>query len=284
MPRVPAPPAAGDPGTSLYAPGVTPSALAYDVVSRRFVIAEAHTRTLQVVDERSQRVVRFVGSGWTDLFRTTAIDIDVRQGILWAVGSQDGDGSSVGTTAVQRLQLVSGRLLDTVPLQKTAGPAAFSDVAVTRDGTVVVLDSLGGRIYRLRPQARSLEQVTKLDVADAVSAAPASSAVIYVAHRTGVLRVDVASGTSAPVQAGEAVSLNGIERIRWHGGEIFGIQRTPDGHLGVTRIRLDTAGRRATAMSILDRAASSAAAIMNGLFYYARHEAGGTTLRGIQLK
>jgi hypothetical protein len=152
------------------------------------------------------------------------------------------------------------------------------------DGTVVVLDSAGGRIYRLRPRGRSLERAIAFNVTDTASLAPASSSVVYVSHPEGVIRIDLATAASSNVRAARGVTLKGLRRIRWHQGDLLGIQQSADGTLSAVRIRLDAAGQRALALSIIDRAASTAATIMNDAFYYAGRDGDTTTVRAVPLK
>ncbi|MGE3190393.1 MAG: hypothetical protein AB7N90_11970, partial [Vicinamibacterales bacterium] len=72
------------------------------------------------------------------------------------------------------------------------------------------------------------------------------------AHRDGVSRVEVRTGTAAPLTAPEGAALGGIERLRRHGTELIGVQVRPDGARRVVRLALDAAGRAVTGVRVVD--------------------------------
>jgi hypothetical protein len=115
-------------------------------------------------------------------------------------------------------------------------PARLGDVAVTPNGTVLVLDTIGRRILRLRPATHKLTALATLDV-DATSLAPIDDRTAYVAHSAGLTRVDISTGAMAPVAGSGDVQLAGFERVRWTGNSLVGIQHLADGTRRAVRIR-----------------------------------------------
>ena len=225
-----------------------PAGIAYDEVSRRFLFGDTRGRRLFVVGEGSSRTVDLVRGDAAGFHDVTAIEIDGRRGDLW-VTSTAADRSAA---AIHRLQLISGRALATVPAP-AATTVALSDLAVAGNGTVLVLDSGARRVLRLSPGAKSLETMLSLDLVDPVSLAVTSSdRAAYIAHATGVARVDLQQRTLREVTAAGGVTLAGFERIRWHRDSLVGIQRLPDGRRGLTVVQLDRAGTRATASRVID--------------------------------
>ena len=107
-------------------PRFTPAGLAYDAVSRRFVVGDRQGRKLAVVDEFSQHVANLAGAQTSGFGEIAAIEIDPRQGDLWVVSS---DGTR---TSLHKLQLISGRLLSTYPIAEELAPASLGDVAMAR--------------------------------------------------------------------------------------------------------------------------------------------------------
>ena len=150
-------------------PQFTPAGLAYDAVSRRFVVGDRQGRKLAVVDEFSQHVANLAGAQTSGFGEIAAIEIDARQGELWVVSS---DGSR---TSLHKLQLISGRLLSTYrsPEARAGEPG---DVAVAPTGTVLALDTAGHRLFRLPPRATALELAVTLPDSGPVSIAPAEAA------------------------------------------------------------------------------------------------------------
>ena len=68
-------------------PQFTPAGLAYDAVSRRFVVGDRAGRKLAVVDEFSQHVANLAGAQTSGFGDIAAVEIDARQGNLWVVSS-----------------------------------------------------------------------------------------------------------------------------------------------------------------------------------------------------
>src|SRR6266545_40319 len=68
----------------------TAAGLAYDAVSRRFIVADRRARRLAVVDEFSRHVSNLASAQSAGFGDIAAIEIDPRQGDLWVLSS---DGS-----------------------------------------------------------------------------------------------------------------------------------------------------------------------------------------------
>jgi hypothetical protein len=254
--------------------GLDPIGLAHDGVSRRFVIADRLAPRLVVVDEVSRHVVPFVSaetSGFLD--ELTAVAIDARRGDLW-VASASADGSS----ALHMLQLVSGRALREVKAPADGGPFRFVALAVARDGTIVALDGAGSRVCRLRPGARSLDVVTRVDGGGLTAVTAAEAGIVYVAGATGLWRVGLASRKAERVRG--SVALDGVDSLAWRAGALLGVQRKGDGYV-VVRVELDASGERARSRTVLATADRPAVgALGDGLFYYLS----GQTIRRVRVR
>ncbi len=277
MPVVPAPSRSPlNVEEALRVPGaaLTPTGLAYDSVSGRFVVGDGPKRKLQVIDERSRHVIDLVGSGSAGFYDITALEIDPHRGDLWVVSADDqvADAGRQSGTALHKLQLISGRPLSLLPVPDDLKPARFADVAVTARGTVFVLDSVGARIFRLAAGRSSMAVAITLGLKGPTSLGPAGDRLIYVAHTEGVACVDLTARTVRAVTGSKKVPLTGLERIRWERNALVGIQRTTDGGRRAVRVRLSSSGRRALAVEILDAdvpmAHPTAAALSGDVFYF----------------
>jgi hypothetical protein len=258
------------------ASATTPAGIAYDGVSRRFIVGDRDGRKLTVVDEFSQHVANLASAQSAGFGNIAALEIDPRQGNLWVVSS---DASSADITAgsaaaarttLHKLQLISGRVLQSFALPDGLGAARFADVAVTADSTVLVLDDSGQRIFRLRPKATDLELAASLKERPS-TIAPAPDALVYVATAEGIAVVDLSSKAVTPLTAATGVDLAGMLRLRWHKGSLVGIQQRDSSYRAV-RMTLDSRGRRATRQQILDASLPTsdptAATIAAGVLYY----------------
>ena len=279
----PPPPAVG--GTSLRSQdafrligtGLSPRGLAYDAVSSRFVVADLVEQKLVVIDERSQHVIDLVRASSAGFYEITALESDGQRGDLWVVSvSAQGADATAGATALHRLQLVSGRPLDTVAVPDALKPARFTDVVVTAGGSVFVLDSSGRRIFRLQKDTHSLVVAATLKVDTPTSLATVDERVLYVAHADGVVRVDVSTGDVAQLRAPAAVSLTGFERIRWKRNALIGIQTMMDGSRRAVSIRVS--GGRAVAAEVVQANVEmfdpTAATVSGSDFYFLTRQQG----------
>ena len=249
-----------------------PAGLAYDSVSHRFIVGDRRERKLSVIGERSQRIWNLVGAESGGFGEIGSLAIDARQGDLWVASTSSDD--AIGAR-LHKLQLISGRILLTAKLVPGVPPARFADVAVTPQSAVFVLDDRGGRIFRLNHsvlRTTELELVFMLDALAPASIAPASEVVVYVAHADGISRVDLEGKAARALNATGDINLTGFAWIRWHRGNLVGVQKSAEGKYRIARIRLDGRGSSATRLEVLERDVSmtspSSAAIAGDVLYY----------------
>jgi hypothetical protein len=256
----------------------TPAGLAYDRVSNRFIVGDSDARKLTVVDEGSQRVANLAGAQSAGFGSIAALEIDVREGDLWVVSSPPAGsappaaGAPSAAAILHKLQLISGRVLYAVALDPEFGEARFTDIAVTAGSSALVLDAAGRRVFVAQPGSRRLALALQLDVAEPSSLAPESESLVYIAHREGLIRADLAARRARPVTASAEVTIGGLTRVRWHRGTLVGVQASGDGTHRIVRLKLDRSGRRVTALEVLDRSLQmrdpTAAALSGDRFFY----------------
>ena len=258
----------------------TPAGLAYDGVSRRFIVGDRLVRKLAVVDEFSHHVANLASAQSTGFGDIAALEIDPRLGNLWVVSNDapirepdGGDGTVAGgRPTLHKLQLVSGRGLTSYNVADRLGAARLADVAITTNGTVLVLDTVGHRLLRPAGQGPSLELAAPLPDVVATSIAPASSDLVYVANEAGIVAVNLSTRRSAAVKAAKGVDISRIARFRWYKGALVGLQQTDDGTYRAIRIAVGRNGTTATAVNVLEPSlatpAPDAATISGGTLYY----------------
>lgn len=244
----------------------TPNVMAYDAVSARFIVADAESDVLRVVSEHSGNATNLVSAGWSGGSRVTGAAIDRRTGDMWV--SAAGENGAV----LHRMQLVSGRLLQSIPsgADTTASdetkPSSFTALAATPDG-VYVLDAGAGQILLLAPKSTSWRVVAPLpDDLDVLSMAHAGSA-LYVSHARGLLRVDLTSRSHQPVTSAKDLDMTRLHALAWRRNTLVAIQDLAEGPR-VVRLRLNARGSAVTSRTMVDSAAATAGASAGDTYYF----------------
>ena len=222
--------------------------LAYDPVSRRFVIGDALGRKLIVVgvgSENANDMVRADSAGFGEI---VALEIDEKRGDLWVVSGGEGEGAS----ALHRLQLVSGRPLKTFRAAPSIGPTRLTALAVQASGAVLALDGGASRLVELATGSSDITVVMPLKLSGAASLAAGENGIVYIAHDAGVARVDLRTKMLAAVSAPKGLDLRGFETIRAHRNGLIGLQTTAAGPKQLVRLELDAAGRAVRRAVVID--------------------------------
>jgi hypothetical protein len=237
--------------------------LGYDLVSRRILFGDRTGRKLVVVSEGSNHPLDLVRADSAGFKEISALEIDDKRGDLWVTSAADDNGA--GT--LHRLQLVSGRPLRSFRVPPSKTPVDLADVAITRGGTVLVLDAASGTILQLRPGAEAIERVMHVDVKGPVSlAAGSEEGIAYLAHRHGVSRLDLRGRSASTVSAPKNTSLAGLDQIRWHRNALIGIT-SEAGSTRIVRFELNAnerSVRRATTIEASAPLVAHAAVTISG--------------------
>ena len=134
--RSPAPaPGRSKSGPLTFTTILTPTAMAYDAVSKRYVIADRDAHRVAIVDENTGQVSTLAGAQ-AALGEIGGIAIDPAQGDLWVISSMD------NTPKLHRLQLISGRVVSAVPVSGLKSPIV--GLTYVRGSGLVAADSSGG--------------------------------------------------------------------------------------------------------------------------------------------
>jgi hypothetical protein len=248
-------PSAPEPEFSFDAPSQATSGLAYDGVSRRWLMSDRSTAGLLVIDEISHHVVPLVSRAGAGFYEDlTAFRIDARRGDLWVVSARE-DGEHV-ESVLHKLQLVSGRPIFDVPAA-SLGDVRLVDVAVDQSGDVYALDAAQSRILRLRPGTRVLEVVTRTTVASPTAFDVVDDRTAFVAGSAGITRVDLSTGRASLLKSGGA--LRDVSALDAAGGSLFLLQQSSDG-ARLVRCTLDATGRAIASTRVVDSATAIARA------------------------
>lgn len=228
----------------LSSPVFQVSALTYDAVSARWLMADRDGRKIRVLGDGFDAPVDLVRAESAGFGAVTAVDIDRSRGDLWVASGQDAVGAAGG---LHRLQLVSGRPLQTIappPEQQPWHPVALH---VTRAGVVTADEQ--GRVWLVSPGGTSLRRVATVPARSALTmtAAPGRDDAVLVASTAKVFTVALDTGRVTEVTAAVEGALAGIEQMAtWH-DRVVVIQRDGDGRRYLAHWRLSPRGRQATA-------------------------------------
>lgn len=227
----------------------SPAGLAYDSVSRRFLVGERFERKLIVVGDGATHADDLVRSDSAGFAEISAMDVDARRGDLW-VASMAAAG---GGAALHKLQLVSGRPLKTFPIDADLQPVQFVDLVTTGTSTVLVLDAAGSRLFVLRPGESAIKTFVALNAHNVTSVtAGGDDGTAYVADEGGILRVDLRARTASVVAPPKRVSLGHLERIRWYRNTLIAVEADANGARRIVRVNLNPAGRAVTRVTPLE--------------------------------
>jgi hypothetical protein len=256
-----------------------PGGLAYDAASQRLLFGDVTGRRLFVVGDGSDRTMDLIRADSAGFDDVTAIAVDAKRGDLWVASSATGGTGG----AVHRLQLVSGRALAKLPVPGQE-LMRLSDLTVTGDGTVLILDGATPRVFVRRPGATTIELLMPLTAPGPVSITTSDDGrFAYVAHREGITRIEVSSRRATALDAAKDITLAGIEFIRWHRDALIGSQVQPDGSRGLVRLRLNRDHAAVNQATLIDDPAFSgggaAFATISGdeLYYVVAEGAGNQT-------
>ena len=194
-----------------------PTALAYDAVSKRYLIADRTARRVAVIDESSGHVATLAGTQ-AALGEIAGIAIDPTQGDLWVVSATP-EG-----TRLHRLQLISGRVISTVPVSGAQAPLV--GLTFVRGTGLVTADS-SGTVWRVSARG-ALERLTELEYGPRILTSD-SAGRIYVSpggSRVARFPADSSAGTrevltlpdDAAVEGGIAIVANRLHFLALRDG------------------------------------------------------------------
>lgn len=261
---------------------VEPVGLAYDSASRRFVVGDRHANKLFVADDVFKRVNDLIGAASGGFGAVSGVEIDTRRGDLWV--SSNGDE---GRSSLHKLQLVSGRVLSTLHAPDDLLPVAFSDIAITDAGSLLLVDAKGSRILPVRNGAREFDRPIQLKVDHPTSVATTGD-IAYVAHEDGLSAVNLQTRRVTNIREAEGVDLKRLQRVRATRGALVALQGDPEnGTARLVRIRLRSRGTVASKVEPMDDpfvSAGPALTISRDAAYYVARTPEGQVIRRVGLR
>lgn len=232
-----------------------PEGIAHDPVSGAFFLSSLYKRKIVRIDSTGT-AQDFVAEGQDSLWCGLGMKVEPARRRLWVATSIEPFmrgfvPENEGQAALLCYDVDSGRLRSRSVLRHPPEPHLLNDLAVSRDGTVYVTDTIQGTVYRfsegtevgLSSAPASLEPLLEpgsLPNANGITL-DAEERCLYVAHAFGVARVDLDSMCSVEVPCPEAVTATGIDGLYYHDGRLIALQTSLE---RVARFDLDPSGTR----------------------------------------
>ncbi|MGV8038957.1 MAG: SMP-30/gluconolactonase/LRE family protein [Thermoanaerobaculaceae bacterium] len=241
-----------------------PEGLAFDPVDRLLYMGSMPTHSILrlTLDGKAST---FVAPGQDGIGEVIGIRVDPGRRALWAASLGEKE------CAVLAFDLATGRLRRKAVLPREGH--LLNDLVVTPGGDVVVTDSDGNRLYRLRADGGTLEPLTvAVRLPNGIALAPDGASVYVAEVEAGILRVDLATLEATPLQRPARLSLLGIDGLYARDRELVAVHNWQYA-CQVVRYRLDAAGTTIERVDVLERrdprfVFPTTGAVVDGWFYF----------------
>ena len=223
---------------------------AYDEKSKRLYAGSVATRNLyQVTGGKAElATIGPIGSPF-------AMAVDLKRKVAWV-----GTGRVEQTPAPQIAftGLIAVSLKDGGERVRVAAPEArgLNDITAAPDGSVYASDSLGGGVYRLKPDADRIDQLIgpgRLQSPQGIAVDPVRQRLYIADYLYGIAIVDLAGGGIRQLSAPPTVMLDGTDGLLWDGDALIAIQNGGQPKR-IVRLSLDADGAAVTHLTVLEQA------------------------------
>ncbi|HEY4304884.1 MAG TPA: SMP-30/gluconolactonase/LRE family protein [Gemmatimonadaceae bacterium] len=201
---------------------------------------DPRTRRLYVASVRHRVVAEVSPSGavrelWQrdrdDLAPVMGVRVDTARNSIWATtsGLRNVPGFRAADSAkasLLRLDLTSGRIAQRFDLPAIQGGRVLGDLAIGPDGSVWITDSQQPILYRLRPNAKAVEEIrSPLFVSlQGLAPTPDGKSLYLADYSLGMLRMHLNTGAIVALASPDNTTAIGCDGIVWHNGAIIAVQ------------------------------------------------------------
>jgi len=231
---------------------------------------DAKTRTLYLSSLYKRKIVAispdgttrdFIRSGDEGIGPVAGLEVDpVRRG-LWAAsmvlaegGIPLGDTTLLAHGLLFHYDVDTGRLRRRYVLRPAKGQRhGFNDLTVMPNGDVYITDSQSGGVYKLGAGGGEIVEVLPPKTYTFPNGITRSDdgRLLFVAHGSGVDRLEVGTGRRVRLGAPDTLSIGGIDGLAFHRQTLIAHQ--PSWFNRVVRLRLDPAQARILSWEVLER-------------------------------
>jgi len=201
-----------------------------------------------------------VREGQDGLWSVLGVRADPPSGTLWVTTAAIPQGAGYlpadsGRSGVYAFDLATGRFKARYLLPASAPGHLLGDLVVAANGDVYATDSRDPVIWRIRRGSDEAQEFLRHPLFRSLQgpALDPGGRTLYVAdYSHGILAVDLNTRQVRALPVPPRTTVLGIDGLAWHEGALIGVQNgvTP---ARVVRLKLDPAGQRITAVTVLDR-------------------------------
>ena len=231
---------------------------------------DAKTRTLYLSSLYKRKIVAispdgtardFIGSGDEGIGPVAGLEVDpVRRG-LWAAsmvlaeaGIPLGDTTLLAHGLLFHYDVDTGRLRRRYVLRPAKGQRhGFNDLTVMPTGDVYITDSQSGGVYKLGAEGGEIVELLPPGTYTFPNGITRSDdgRLLFVAHGSGVDRLEVGTGRRVRLGAPDTLNIGGIDGLAFHRHTLIAHQ--PSWFNRVVRLRLDPTQERIFSWEVLER-------------------------------
>jgi DNA-binding beta-propeller fold protein YncE len=230
--------------------------------------ADPRTQRLYIASVRHRVVAEVLADGsshelWArdrgDLAPVLGVRVDTARNSVWATTSglrnvPGFDAADTAKASLLRFDLGSHTIVQRIDFPVIRGGHVLGDLAIGPDGSVWIPDSQQPILYRLRPNATTLEEIRSPLFYSLQGAAPTPDGKwLYVAdYSLGLLRMNIATGAIALLSSPDNATVVGCDGIVWYEGSIIAVQNGVS-PARIIRIVPDALHDRLLRIDVLDR-------------------------------
>lgn len=269
---------ASQPAFTLVERDFIPEGVAHDPETGTFFVGSIRLRKVVAV-AKDGAARDFISEARDGLWSPLGLKVDAARRHLWMASWAGASGKGLtaderGRTGLFQYDLRTGALLRKVTMDGRPGAHLLNDMAISASGDVFVTDSEAGGVQVLRAGAEALTPLVPegtLIYPNGIALSE-DGATLYVAHFTGLVRVDPEKGTLTRMQPPRGTTLGGVDGLSAHGRTLVAVQNGI-GRGRVVRFHLGADPDRVERVEVLESgnalfATPTTGAVAGGHFVY----------------
>ncbi|MCU7493109.1 MAG: TPR end-of-group domain-containing protein [Bacteroidota bacterium] len=231
-----------------------PEGIAYDSKTGSFFLSSLYKAKILKISPDG-KTENFTSENQDGLWSVVGMKADAEKGLLYAASSftatmKNADPGDQGRAGIFKFDIASGKLV-----KKYIAPGNnhfFNDLAFTKEGDIYVTDSQSPAVYFISKDTDSLKLYLNLagfQYPNGIALSDDGQS-LFVAHSSGILKVDLKKKTYSSVVAADNISLDFCDGMYFYKNSLIGVQNSNFNR--IARFYLDNTLRRVTKMEVLE--------------------------------
>ena len=209
-----------------------PEGIAYDPIEQAFYIGSGYKRKIISIDKKGS-ITNFTAEGQDGIWNVWGLKVDAKRRILWAnsspwYGMKGFKKNYFGHTGVFKYDLTKNILIKKYIIDERPVLHEFNDLVINSRGDVFITDDLFGAIYKISQKTDELKLFLKPNRFTYPNGITLSQdeRYLYIAHKEGVLVVNLRTKSYYPLSHPTNLSLCDIDGIYFYQNSLIAIQGT----------------------------------------------------------